>query len=131
MDIGKLRIDVEKSDKGVWLDFDAETKVLIGRVNSPRYKQVLRENTLPYIEDIRAGTYDTEKQEKVACKTLAEAVLLGWEGLKENGEDVPYSQEKALQYLSDPALDWFRERIEDMGTRMENFYEVAEGNLKK
>jgi hypothetical protein len=131
MDLGKLRLDPKKSEEGVWCELDHETSVLIGRINSPHYRQTLREKMMPYVEDIRNDTYGQETQDKVTAETIAAAVLLDWKGLKENGEEVPYSEEKAVEYLSDPALEWFQTRIEELGTRLDLFYEESEEQLKK
>jgi len=131
MDISKRRIDAKKSVDGVWFDLDTETRLLIGRVASPAYKRLLREKMLPFVDDIRNNSFSQDEQDRITAEVFSELVLLKWEGLKENGVDIPYSKERALELLSDPALEWFREQVEDFGTRMDNFYEEAEDNLKK
>lgn len=51
----------------------------------------------------RDGTLKPEVSLRLFSETLAEVVLLEWGNLSLNGEPIPYSQEKALELLCDPA----------------------------
>lgn len=131
MDITKKRVDIVKAKEGVWYPVDDETSFLLARAVGTSYKQVLREKMLPYVEEIRSGDFTDDMREAITVDILAERILLGWKGLKENGEDIPYSTEKAKEILSDPGLDVLRELIEDFATNDENFYTEGAENLKK
>jgi hypothetical protein len=112
MDIRKYRTDVKAELEGVWLPV-GDAKFLIARHNNARYQAAWRRHMRPHWD---AGT-ETFKQLpadeaiRITCDTLAETILLGWEGVTEGGEPVPYSKEKALEYLMDPAMHDFRELI--------------------
>ena len=131
MDLSEKRVDLEAQKDGVWYPMDRDTRLLIGRVASPYYKEVLRQNFMPYTAELRVGTLPEATRDEITVKTLAECVLLGWEGLTEGGEEVPYSREKAEEILGDPALEWFREQVEAFGSNIENYYAASVENLKK
>ena len=131
MDLSQKRIDLDKQKNGVWYQLDKDTRLLVGRVASPYYKEVLRQNFLPYQAEVRAGTLPEKTRDEITVKTLAEVVLLNWEGLTENGEVVPYSREKAEAILGDPSLEWFREQVEIFGSTVDNYFQASVENLKK
>ncbi|MFZ8393380.1 hypothetical protein ACO1MB_14085, partial [Staphylococcus aureus] len=64
---------------------------------------------------------------------LAKTVLLDWQNLKLNGQEVPYSEAQALQILNDPKLADFRDQVVDLASDAELFreehLEQAEKNL--
>lgn len=47
------------------------------------------------------------------------AMVAGWRGLTENGKELPFTDERALEYVSN--WPWFREQIEAFGDNRENF----------
>ncbi len=131
MDISKERIDAVKSKDGVWYTLDSETSLLIANATSKHYQNVLRGKMRQHLKELRTNTLTDEVQDSLTTETIAECVLLDWKGLKENGEDIVYSPEKALEILNDPALIVLREHIEYFATQLDNFYEEGAENLKK
>lgn len=55
----------------------------------------------------RGGGFKPEAEQRITREVLAEAVLLEWDGVKEGGKPVPYSEERARQLLLDPDYDAF------------------------
>jgi len=135
MDLRQSRIDSEKEVHGVWVDLDDKTKLLIARWNNPAHAKFLKRAMEPYRKRARFGQLDDGLAEKITREGLAKYILLDWKGLKDNGKDVPYSQEKALEYLSDPTIPWFADTVTDHSMDMTLFregdIEEAEDNLKK
>lgn len=55
----------------------------------------------------RGGGFKTEVEQRIAREVLHEAILLDWEGLTNNGEVLPYSEDMAGHLLLDPDFDAF------------------------
>jgi hypothetical protein len=103
-DINKVRTDPEKELQGVWTDFAEGIRLKIARAGNPAYRKLLRELSEPHIKDIRNGTMDEELNSTILKKVRAITILLDWENIEENGQEVSYSKEKALEYFMDPSL---------------------------
>lgn len=121
---------------GAWIDLGDGAKVKVARWGNPNHEKVIERLRRPYRSMIRSGR-DLPKQvsDRIATESLAEAILLGWEGLLDRkGKAIPYSKENALNLLSDPALKDFRETISSIALQAETFrkesLETAAGNSK-
>lgn len=133
MDIGRFRTDLDREVEGVWVDIGKGAKLKIARIGNPKYKEVFSEQAKPYRRQIRSGNLSDEVAERILAKSLAETVLLDWEGLEENGEPLPYSKKAALDLLTNPQYKDFRDLVAELGNEAELFHqkeeEEAEGNL--
>jgi len=98
-ELDSIRIDLKKSEDGIWVDYEGDIKLLIARKPNPRYEDAL--HTL--IEKLnRAITKEDDID--LTRQAVAQCVLLGWKNLCEGGKEIPYSTEKALELLRDPSL---------------------------
>ena len=59
-----------------------------------RYPRVLRQR-------LESGQVDDNKSAGIMAKVMADTILLGWKGLKEDGEEVLYSKEECVRVLVD------------------------------
>jgi hypothetical protein len=60
----------------------------------------------------RGGQVDYEQRQQITARTLADTVLLGWEGLEgDDGQPLPYSPETAKDLLLDPQMLAFRDAV--------------------
>lgn len=125
--LSQLQSDPKISREGVWVPYQLEVELLVGRSGTPEYDATIHELTRPYLRIYR-NNIPEDIRHKITCKALAKHCLLGWRGLdaegataiqetaKETGkryrcvdilknlwieEDV-YSSEKAESYLADP-----------------------------
>lgn len=106
MDILKFKTDAGREQNGIKVPFDNETTFTVASLNSRRYKEVFAAK----IEELKRKTRrpSQDQLDELTMECYAEAVLVGWSGLKEGGMDVPYSKEKALEYLkASPTLREF------------------------
>lgn len=134
MDIGKFKTDLNRELDGVWVDIGKEARLKIARIGNPAYKETFRRLAKPYQRQIRTGTLSDEVAERILAQSLAESVLLDWEGLEENGKPLPYSKKAALDLLTNPQLKDFRDLVAELANESELFHQQdvdeAEGNLQ-
>lgn len=124
MDIRKaFAVDKSKELDGVWVQLDADTRILVARLGNERYRKVLREGMAPYRKAIKADTLSEDVQDKIMVDALVEGVLLDWEGMAENGKTLPYSKDTARRLLSDPALKDFRDFVVEVSNEQSLFKE--------
>jgi len=66
-----------------------------------------------------AAVIPDEKSKAIDLALLCETVLVGWEGLvDDDGKEIPYSPEKAIEILGDPDARQLRTRIENAAAQM-------------
>lgn len=112
MDLNNVRIDIEKEEKGAWVQVDPKTKLLIGSTRGTAYRKAVREETVKNSERItKLGDDSDDLIEEITAKCMAKHILLGWEGLEEGGKEIEYTEKKALELLTDPSYRQFREFI--------------------
>lgn len=127
MDLGKIKVNPKAIEDGVWIRLDDKTKVLIARGGNPNYLVKLEELNSKYktkmgrspsrqlsAEDRKAGLLMVKE---AMCGTI----LLGWEGMEENGKDIPYTPENALRVMTDPKYIDFQELVGNLSQERENF----------
>ncbi|MBM3280822.1 MAG: hypothetical protein FJY95_22500 [Candidatus Handelsmanbacteria bacterium] len=100
--------DTRKEEEGVWHDLGG-VKVKVARMNNPAHQTAVERITKPYRGQIARGTLPKEKLDELAIRAMAEALLLGWEGLELDGQPIAYSVEAAAKLLTD--FRDFRETI--------------------
>jgi hypothetical protein len=102
VELSKIRVDPAAESAGRWMPWRHGIQLLIARMDKPRVQERMRELAQPNLEAIREG--DVEAIRAVNLAVISELVLLGWKGIEDNGEPLPYSTEKANDLLSDPGL---------------------------
>jgi len=103
MKINKLKINPEKSDGGVWIDWYDGARLKIARLNNPKHVKISQKLTKPY-NNIRhnGGQIPNDKQIEIAAECLGRAVLLDWEGLEDDdGKQIPYSEEVSITLIKE------------------------------
>lgn len=121
MDIKKFASDTKSEEQGVWVPLDESTKLLIARTNNPRFQKALRRELKPHRQAIRMNALSDGIAEKVMNKVLADTILLGWEGMTENGKAMVYSKEAAEELFGRPHLKDFRQFVIDSSENQELF----------
>lgn len=103
---------------GTWVEY-GEAKFLVARLGNRKYAKKLtaaverNQKLLDRKDDAAEALSD-----KIMIDTLAETILLGWEGVKFKGVDLPYSVENAKMVLG---LKDFRREIMKMAEDMEAY----------
>ena len=114
--------DRDLENKGMWMDWDEETRFLIARKTNPSYKGAFskgyREN-----ERLLNSKTNTRRADNVAddlmLSCMAEYLLLDWEGVTDGGKPLSYSVEAAKFMLEEH--DDLRQMIDDFSESRANF----------
>lgn len=133
--IDLVKTDLQKEDKGVWIDFELGIRLKIARARNSAYREVMRELTEPHLKDIREGEMPLDKLEDLLKQVRAKTILLDWENIEDkDGDSIPYSPEQALVFFNDPELRDFYTFVVLASENMENFKKKlikdAEKNLQ-
>lgn len=120
MDFSKFRTNEGAESEGVWVEVGDGFAILIGRIGGKRNQESYKRHTASPVvsEAIRRGTQTPEEQARIHGEVMADSILLGWRGLTEEGQDVPYSREKALELLR---VKDFRALVHDEAMNQANF----------
>ena len=133
-DVKKLfGTDATKEKEGVWYDIAEGLRMRIARIGNPNYQKRFQILSKPYRRSIRRGTLSDDVAEKLLVQCMSETIVLDWEGVEDEGKEIPYSKDAAVDLLTKyPEL---RGYINDIANELEGFQEefVEEGdeNLKK
>lgn len=129
MDITRFRTDEELEVEGVWVNLDSESKIKVARQGNPKYRALFQKRIAPYKNAVRQGTLDEKTAEEILVSVMSESILLGWEGIKENGADVPYTRKEAARFLAQ--YKDFRELVTSISEEMEVFRTKEEEDAGK
>lgn len=127
-DIGRVKTDTKKEVEGIWVDFAEGIRLLIARAGNYKYEQLLSSLTEPHLKKIRAGLYDQEKYDKLVKRARSETILLDWENIEEDGQTVPYSPQKALEWFLDPELKDFYNFVVMKSQDVDSYRKDVEGD---
>lgn len=115
MDILKaFSTDKELENNGVWVDIGDGTILCVARMYNDRYNELLRGAIQPH----KRKELTSDESLEIMIDVEARSILVGWEGVTEDGEDVPYSIEKVKEYLR---LRDFRKKILEVANSMEAY----------
>jgi len=128
-DIRKEFIDKKKSEEGVWVDWKDGSGVKIARTNNPKYLQTLAEGLKHFQVNSRNKEITDLDNIAMRKKATAYAILVDWRGFVINGEEVPYSPEKALEFF-ERAPDFYMDIVE-LSVSRELFLEELVGESEK
>lgn len=120
MDISKAFRVTDEATAGKWFDLGDGCRMKIAMAGNERHASMLKRLLRPY-RHLRSIPDDVLK--RVDAQAKAATILLDWEGVEEDGKPVPYSQEKALEYLTNGDLDLFSKGIHLISTNEDNFLE--------
>jgi hypothetical protein len=141
VDINQVVPDKEKSEKGVWVDITipkwegSKVKLASQRTRSyqlfaARARKPQNINEMTTIDQI-----DPEELFDLSIETMAEKIILDWEGLQSKGEEFPCTKENAKALL-ERSIEFYdfvvRESIKtDNFLSSPEFQAAAEDSLKK
>lgn len=125
-----LKVDEEKAKNGIWVDYIHGVRFLIGRAGSVAYNKQLSNSWKEHENALQA---DTPEAEELGQRLVAEAVanneLLDWTGVvDEEGNELPYSKEKAVEYL---LIDEVFDFVKSHSAKRENWRVSSTQNMGK
>lgn len=121
--IATFTTDEKLEAEGKWFPLSKTAKVLVARSGNDKYMSVLRQKMKEAQIDLSAGEEAEKLAEDVLIEVMAETLLLGWEGITQDGKPVPYSREQARTYLR---IKDFRKKIAGFSDNFEAFRAKAE-----
>jgi hypothetical protein len=129
----KARESGRKIQHGAWVEVDKETfpelagaSFKVRGLNNKDYQRKYASLAFGKERDAAGMLKDADEAERMAVECIAETVLLDWKGVQEDeGQpDIPFSKEKAREYLNDPDLLLFRSAVSWCAQR------VAQGTME-
>lgn len=119
--ISSLKVDPKKEVEGVEVDFDGWI-LIIARAGNPRYVEERDRILEPIKKGFRRGNLPVDVVLKAQKKAAAKFILVGWRNLQdEDGVDIPYSSEKALEFFNDPEMGNFYDDVFMFASTQENY----------
>lgn len=114
MDLSTIRRNEQAEVEGVWFPIDKTTRLKIARAYTKKYGDLFKDKTRDYRFMMENEMLDEEISAEIMADIMSQCVLLDWEGLTINGEDIPYSQVKAYEILKDPVYRDFAKMVDSM-----------------
>jgi len=112
--LDQFSTDKELELNGVWVEIGDGTTLCVARLYNDRYSEALRGAMKPHKRQVM----DNESSLEIMIDVEARTVLIGWEGVTEGDDDVPYSIEKAKEYLH---VRDFRKLVLEIAGSMETY----------
>lgn len=131
MDLSNFKTDTTLEENGVWVDMGDGCQVLVARNGNKKHREAIQRLRRPYKTfDASGRPLPDDVAQRITVEAMAEAILLGWRGLKEAGREVPYTTETARRVLNE--YRDFRDQVSYLAVNMETFraqsLEAAVGN---
>jgi len=114
--------------EGIWVDYQEGVRFRIARAGNPNFLKASDRLEAPFRKEIARGKLGTEKQLEIQCKSMAEALLLDWEGIETEEGPLEYSKTaayKVLRYNVDIRDFVFEVAIEQENFRQEGIAETG------
>ncbi|CAH1670771.1 MULTISPECIES: hypothetical protein [unclassified Chelatococcus] len=134
MDMQSTKVDSVVIEGGEWVKDipqmdDLELKVRgLGCAEFKRHI-ARRQRALPKGARHRDGSIDPQLQETIATEAMIETILLDWRNLDDGGVPVPYSKEKAREYLTNPDYRLFRDAVSWAANTVANGDALADDDI--
>lgn len=127
MNINQLRMDSDKEQKGVWFDYIGDIKLKIARTGNPNYRAAMTELNAGDLDVLQIGDTQSKQLDLVQMKIASKALLVGWQNLTgDDNVEIPYSEEKAFELLSDPELGHLYDFVIVSSSNLERFLQDKE-----
>lgn len=93
--------DETKELEGVWVELSDDAKILVARAGNKKYNKSLAQQyeKNKRLLDLKNDAAETLSN-TIMIDVMARSLLLGWQGIKFKGEDLPYSVDNAKLLLS-------------------------------
>lgn len=98
MELKSFATDESKKKEGVWVEFEG-ARFKIRSTDSPQYRRAVdkaakRRSPTKVRKDI-------ETQVEIGIEGVVDGLLLGWEGITDDGQPVEFTREKALAVVTE------------------------------
>ena len=115
MKLGDIKNNTTTEVEGVWMAYGGGMEIKLARMSNPKFEEYLRKLLRPFRSKVADNSIADDTIEEMTNKALARYVLLNWKGLEDDeGTEVPYSEKKALELLSDKDFRDFNKDVQRM-----------------
>lgn len=129
--LSKVKADLQAEKEGIWVTFALDIEFLIGRGATPEYNRYLRKISAPYRSRLQGDGADKELLRDLVNKATARYIFLGWKNVEDDdGNVIPYSEEKAYEILSDPEYHDVRDFVLEVSQSAELYRQHTEEEAK-
>lgn len=132
--------DSDKENEGVWEDIGGGARVLVASSDCPKYREAFTNLSRNIRRKIDRNKLSEEEDAEIMSRIVGKTILLDWEGIYDDGEEIPYSTQNAISLLkkypkfrrdvSALAADENRYRIEDTEQAAKNSSVSLDGHLE-
>lgn len=117
----RYQTDLKAEEEGVWVPLEDNGRIKVARQGNKRHAQFLTEAMAPYrsILGVPGAKLSDELATKISIEAMAKTILLDWDGIAQDGQELPYSVEAAISILTDAPE--FREIVFKASNTFETF----------
>lgn len=120
--LNAIATDMEKAESGVWLGYDSGIEIKVARWGNKKHQQYTQQLLKPHLSVVRGKNAEPTLLDDIDRQAAAKYVLLDWKNIQDdNGLDIPYSAEKALEIFRDPAFEDFYRFVVSVSMNRENY----------
>lgn len=130
-DLKRIKVDNEKIESGVWVDYVEDIQLCIANINNPAYKEARKKALKPHLRQMRLGKIESDQVLDILKPAVAKHVLLGWKNIEEDNKPLEYSSQKALELFKDPEMFTFFDFVLETASENEFFkQDMVEDGVK-
>ena len=132
MDIRKLfGVNKAKETEGAWVPIGGGIEVKVKRAGQANKEFAAEQMKMlkPFSKQIAMNTMDMDVLRQINARLFAKHVIVDWRGISEDGEVVPFSKEKFLEYANEMP-DFFSD-VFAAATELQNFQDAEDAELEK
>jgi len=131
MDIHSLKTDEAKAEEGIKVPLSKDCWIQVRRKGCGTFQKCYERNQKPYAIQIRKKQLDDETASRILWESVAEGLIVGWDGFKEDGKPLKFSVENAKRFLCDDSFAELRDIVLDAAGDLDSFRaEVVEDGEK-
>lgn len=126
-DIDHLKIDPEKAEEGVWVDYLKGSRLKVSRASNKEAENFRFQKAVEFADIFNAGGDKAEEKAfEVETETIARFILRDWEGIERAGKPLKYTAKTGMTLLADPMYQDFREDVMRMARNREHYRAASE-----
>lgn len=130
--LGKIQVDPDKQNNGVWVPYVLDIEVKVARMGNREYEADVRRASKPYTKGFRADKIPDSILEKITMKAVSKWIIKDWRGLEDDkGKKIPFSQKKALEFFEDDQYRDFYKFILSTANDADLYLREVQGDSEK
>ena len=113
---------LEVIDNGEWMEVDEAPglELLVTGMQADGARKAMKAHQVKARAQSRGKALTEDQYSSITKEVLIEHVLKGWRGLKNNGEDLPYSKETARKFIMSRGGDRFTMMVLSAAQRLDD-----------